>query len=781
VDGQDGLVARLSLNVTSLLFVATVAGIAAGGGLWVSGQDRAADGVFAATGVAALVPALWSTALNLIRRSATVDVIALLAIAGALALGEHLAAAVIGLMLATGRALEDYAANRAKRELSELLRRAPRSAHRLRDGSLETIPIESVARGDLLVVKDGDVVPVDGVVTGGRALLDESALTGESRLVERQQGDQVRSGTANAGGSFEMRALGTAEESTYAGIVRMVREAQKSKAPLVRLADRYAAVFVPVTLAVAGVAWGISGDPVRALSVLVVATPCPLLLAGPIAIISGVSLAARRGVVIKGGAAIETMARAEALYLDKTGTLTLGRPALRRTLLLDHGGVNEGELLRLAASLDQMSSHVLASALVVSARERQLPLSMPSDVVEEAGAGVAGIVDGRSVRLGDFAWASRDLPVSPEQRRFRHRVMRHEGSVIFVAVDGELAGAFLFEDPIRPDAPRVLRLLKRRGIAETVMLTGDHAVVAESVGGAIGVDRVLADLAPEEKVEAVREARKRRVTLMVGDGINDAPALAAADVGIAMGARGATSASEAADAVLVVDRLDRLLEAVEIAQRSRGIAVQSMLAGMALSLVAMGFATAGMLTPVAGAVLQEGIDAAAILNALRALRRPRARARPALPRDVAETLRSEHRLLEPEVQSFSELADVLDQLSPADLACRLDEAAAVLDRVLAHEHHDEREIYTAIARQMTGEDPLAAMSRTHQEIFHLARAFQRLHEVAREGDADSEDIADLRRTLYMLTALLRLNIAQEEELYFALDPDSTETHAPAPA
>jgi heavy metal translocating P-type ATPase len=770
---------RPRLHATTLLFAAAATGIAAGGLLWAAGEDGPADYVFAATGLMALVPTLWSTALNLIRRRATVDVIALLAIVAALALGEFLAAAVIGLMLATGRALEDYAARRAEREMSALLARAPRTAHRLRDGVIETVPVEAVARGDLLVIKDGDTLPVDGVVTSPRAVLDESALTGESRLVEREQGDRAQSGTVNAGPAFELRALGSARESTYAGIVRMVREAQRSKAPLVRLADRYAAFFVPLSLAVAGVAWLISGDPVRALAVLVVATPCPLLLAGPAAIISGVSLAARRGIVVKGGAALETMARARSLYLDKTGTLTLGTPRLRRTLVLDQQSLDAAELLRLAATLDQMSSHVLANALVISARERGLKLSMPSDVSEEAGAGVAGTVDGRVVRLGSFEWVAGGSSLGPDQRRLRHRILRHEGSVIFASVDGELAGAFLFDDPIRPDAPRVLRLLRRRGFVETVMLTGDHAVIAESVGSAIGVDRVLAGLTPEEKVAAVREARARQVTLMVGDGINDAPALAAADVGIAMGARGATSASEAADAVLVVDRLDRLLEAVEIAQRARSIAIQSMVAGMALSFVAMGFATAGLLTPVVGAVLQEGIDAAAILNALRALRRPGRRARPALPPEFAETLRSEHRMLMPEVQSFSDLGDVIGSLAPAELGARLEEAGTVLERILAHERNDEREIYTRIARHMEGDDPLAAMSRTHQEIFHLARAFQRLSEVVQAGDADPEDIADLRRTLYMLTAVLRLNIAQEEELYFSLDGTTAATPATA--
>ncbi len=765
---------RPAASLTTALVTASVAGILVGGIAWLGGANTVADWAFALTALVSLVPIAFTTVRAALKRSATVDVIALLAILGALALGEYLAGAVIGLMLATGRALDEYASNRAERELTSLLKRAPRSAHRLRDGSLETIPIEAVVRGDALIVKEGDILPVDGVITAGPAVLDESALTGESRLVDRDNGDQVRSGSTNAGSSFEIQATGTADESTYAGIVRMVREAQLSKAPLVRLADRYAAIFVPVTLAIAGFAWFISQDPVRALSVLVVATPCPLLLAAPIAIVSGVSRAARRGIVVKGGAAIETLGRAQALYMDKTGTITLGSPRVRRTVLADTS-FEESTVLRLAGSLDQVSSHVLASSLVASARDRQLHLVMPTEVTERAGAGIAGLVEGHAVRLGNFAWTAAEMAESADRERFRKHAMRHEGSVIFAAIDGRLAGAFLFDDPIRPDASRVLRMLKRRGISETVMLTGDHSVIAEAVGSAIGIDRVMAELAPEEKVAAVRESQRRRITVMVGDGINDAPALAAADIGVAMGARGATSSAEAADVVLVVDRLDRLFEAIGIARRSRGIAIQSMLVGMALSFIAMGFATAGLLTPVLGAILQEGIDAAAILNALRALGGGFSASRPALPPGLAEELRAEHRHLIPKIESFSDLADRIEELPGDALAAQLDAAKSALAEVLDHERHDERQVYTDIVEKVGGDDPLAAMSRTHREIFHLARTFDRVREGMDGATPDAEDLIDLRRTLYALGAILRLNIAQEEELYLSLDRDSTET------
>lgn len=762
------------MSSATLFLMACVLGLGSGGAAWIAGRHPLADALWAGTAGLVLVPITTTLVRSLLRRSAGVDIIAILAIIGALILGEYLAGAVIGLMLATGRALEDYAAKRAERELSSLLRRAPRTAHPLRNGGIETVPVEDVVVGDTLIVKEGDVLPVDGVVSTGPASLDEAALTGESRLVERQVGDQVRSGTANAGSPFHMRATTSAADSTYAGIIRMVREAQASKAPLVRLADRYAQFFVPLTLVIAGAAWIISGDPDRALAVLVVATPCPLLLAAPVAIVSGVSRAARRGIVVKGGAAIETLARGQTLFLDKTGTITLGAPRLQRIALSRREG-DATELLRLAASLDQMSSHVLANALVRAARDRGLTLALPEKVTEKAGFGVAGLVNGLAVRLGNFAWVSGSTDPSSEQLQFRRRVMRDEGSIIFIAVGGDLAGAFVFDDPIRPDAPRVLRLLKHRGIQQSVMLTGDHVAVAESVGAAIGVDRVMADLTPEEKVNAVRQSRTEWVTLMVGDGINDAPALAAADVGIAMGSRGATSSSEAADVVLVVDRLDRLVEAVEIARRARSIAVQSMFVGMGLSFVAMGAATFGLLSPVVGALVQEGIDAAAILNALRALRGGRKAARPRLPIDVVASLRSQHRELIPGVDQLRDLADCMAEIPAADLPRRLDQIRHSLVKILAHEHVDEHQVYRTIAATLGGDDPLAAMSRTHQEIFHLARVFERLvADIPIEGP-DAEDLVDLRRTLYALHTVLRLNIAQEDQLYLSLDRDATAT------
>ena len=760
--------ARREAGAFALATGLLVAGLA----LQATGLARAADAAWALVAAGALAAATVHIVRDLLRRHAGVDLIALLALAGALALGEYLAGAVIGVMLATGRALESFAAARAERELSALLERAPRVAHRLVDGTLTTIPVDEVQPHDRLLVKEADVVPVDGTVVSAAAQLDESALTGESRVAERVRGDVVRSGVVNAGPPFELIAIAGAAGSAYAGIVRLVREAQHSKAPFVRLADRYAAIFVPVTLVVAGVAWAIAGSPVRALAVLVVATPCPLLLAAPIAIVSGISRAARRGIIVKDGGALETLARAQALYFDKTGTLTAGSPVLTDVFVVPPW-TDPGELLGLAAAVDQLSSHVLAAAIVRGARERAVVIALPDKTREAPGGGIEGVVAGRRVLVGSLVWVTKHAASPPAFDAVRRRLRRLPGTIVVVAVDGSVAGAIVLDDPLRPDAARTVRSLKRLGFDELVMLTGDHPLIAESVGLALGIDRVLADRSPEEKVEAVRESSARRLTVMVGDGINDAPALAVADVGVAMGARGATSSSEAADVVLVADRLDRLVDAVEIARWSRTVAVQSVWVGMALSAVAMVVAAAGYLPPVAGALVQEGIDALAILSALRALRGGVRRA-PLAPIDgvLARQLREEHEALLPRIDRVRAVADGLGDAGQAASAAALRALSAELhEYVLPHERADEHELHPALAEHLPGDDPLAGMSRSHAEIFHLVRLLDDLIEDAGTEGLPLDLMPDARRVLYGLHAVLRLHFAHEEELYQSLAGD----------
>ena len=605
-----------------LLAAGVLAAIGAGGLLHLASEPQAGDAVWAVATAVVLVPLAWSVGKSLLRGDVGVDAIALVAMAAALVLGEYLAGAVVGLMLAGGNALEDYAAGRARRELSSLVARAPRIAHRRRGDLVEEVPVEQLLVGDRVVVRAGEVVPVDGIVASAEAVLDESALTGEPLPVSCKRGAPVRSGSANAGEAFELRATRAASESAYAAIVRLVRQAESQKAPFVRMADRYAAIFLPVTLAAAGLAWGLSGDPVRALAVLVVATPCPLILAAPVAILAGVSRAARAGVIVKGGAAVEQLGEAQTVVLDKTGTLTLGLPEIERLVLFD--GLDPDETLRLAASLDQLSAHSFAEALVHGAQRRGLALSFPEDVEEGPGQGAEGIVDGRRVAVGSAAWLRARGYELPDGAVARLDAENGAGSgKVLVGVEGRLAAAVILADHLRPDARGLVDGLREAGIRHVAMATGDRAAVADEIGREVGVDRVYAEQTPEEKLELVRSLQSDgllRPVVMVGDGVNDAPALALADVGIAMGAAGATVASETADAVILVDRVERVADAVRIGRRSLAIARQSVLAGIGMSLVAMVFAALGHIPPVFGALLQEVIDVAVILNALRALR-----------------------------------------------------------------------------------------------------------------------------------------------------------------
>jgi heavy metal translocating P-type ATPase len=741
------------------LLVSTI-GMASGGVARLAGAATAADALWILTTLAALAPAAVAMVRELLRRQAGVDVVAVLALAGSLFVGEYIAGAVIALMLSSGRWLEARASARARRELSALLERAPSVVHRFDGDTLTNPPLDSVRQGDLLLVAPGETVPVDGHVVGAPAVLDESALTGEAALVERSEGDAVRSGGINAGGPFRLRATASADDSTYASIVRLVREAETVRAPLVRMADRFAMWFVPLTLVTAATAWIVSRDPVRAVAVLVVATPCPLILAAPVALVAGMSRAARRGVVVKNGGALETLGRADVLLFDKTGTLTAGRARVA-DIEVD-AAMSADEVLRLAASLDQVSAHALAAPIVRAALDRGLALEFPADPVEEPGRGIRGQIGGRRVSVGRAGYVAAEVP--GWARRVRRRTAYEGMANVFVGVEGVLVGALVLEDPIRPDAGRTIERLRRAGIRRLVMVTGDHPDVAESVASALGVDAVHAETSPSDKVDVVRIEQQHGTVVMVGDGINDAPALARADVGVAMGARGSTASSEAADVVLLVDRLDRLGDALTIARRSHRIALESIVAGMGLSFAAMAAAALGGLAPVVGALVQEAIDVAVILNALRAHgggsldRRP-----PSVAVLAGHRVLEEHAALRRGTARIREVADQLGGV-PADvaMAALVEVRRFLTDELLPHEHDEEAQFYPVVAPYIGGPEVVTTVRRVHAEIAHLVRVFGRMVDDLEPSGPTAEELPGLRRLLYGLDAVLSLHRSEEE-------------------
>jgi len=597
-----------------------LAAVAAGGlvtGLAMSWQAARYSGLVWTAATLTVLAGLLVQVLGALRRGDVgLDIAAALSMSAAIAFGEPLAGNVVGLMYAGGQMLESFAEGRARREMTALLGRVSHSAVRHEASGLEEIAIAQIRPGDRLLVRQGDVLPVDGIVSGGSAVLDMAALTGEPLPQRVPPGGEALSGSTCAGAAFDLVASRTAAESTYAGIVRLVEAAQAGKAPMVRMADRFALGFLVLTLALAGAAWYFSADPVRALSVLMVATPCPLILAVPVAIISGLSKAAGIGVLVKSGGVLEMLARVQTAVLDKTGTLTHGRAAVVDIRTVPP--FTAETVLKAGASLDQASGHVVAAALVRAATEKGLSLSQPEGVREVPGTGIDGRVDGRRVVVGGSGFVQRtcgcDDPhglITPEMRA---------SMTVAVAIDGALAGMIVLEDRVRADARPVLDDLRAAGIRKLVLASGDRAEIAQAVGKALGMDAVLGDLTPQAKVDAVRNEAGNGPVMMVGDGVNDAPALAAADIGVAMGARGTASSSQAAGVVLLVDELAPLARAIAIARRSRRIALQSVAVGLTLSLAAMIAAAFGHLPPLEGAILQEAIDVAVILNALRALR-----------------------------------------------------------------------------------------------------------------------------------------------------------------
>jgi heavy metal translocating P-type ATPase len=607
-------VASLRKNLRPIIVALPAAGLVIGLLAQFSGWMHWAGPIWAAATIPVLIALLMEIILSLRRGDIGLDIVAALSMLAALVFAENLAAVVVALMYAGGQYLESFAERRASREMTALLARVPRSAVRYRNGRLEDVSLDAIDPGDRLVMRKGDVIPVDGAVIEGVAVLDQSALTGESMPIQQKVGDSVMSGSTNVGEAFHLLTTRRAAESTYAGIVRLVEAAQKSRAPMSRLADRYAMVFLAATIALAAATWMGSADPIRAVAVLVVATPCPLILAVPVAIMSGVSHAAKHGILIKGGLALETLARVRSLVIDKTGTLTHGRARIVSII----SDLPDDELLRLAASLDQASKHIVAQTIVDAARERGLELAIPHNIVETAGEGVEGCVDGRHVIVGGLRFVTGKLA---ETSLTQLRTRRPPGSVaVAVGVDGRLVGLLILADPLRAGTQALLRDLKSLGVARIVLATGDRRDVAEMVVKGLPIDAVRSELSPDQKTLVVLSERKNGPVMMIGDGVNDAPALAAADLGVAMGAKGTAASAEAADVVLLVDQLDRVLPAIRIARRSRLIALESVYAGLGLSVAGMIAAALGLITPVQGAIFQEVIDVAVILNALRALR-----------------------------------------------------------------------------------------------------------------------------------------------------------------
>ncbi len=548
----------------------------------------------------------------------------ILAIVATVAVGEVIASMIIVLMVSGGKALEDFAQGRAQRELTALLAREPRTAHRLDAGSLDTVdvPADDVVIGDLIRVLSGEAVPVDGILESSTAAFDQSSLTGESLPRNRSRGERVLSGSVNGNTSATIQATARAQDSEYQAIVALVKQASSNRAPVVRLADRYAVPFTVVSLLIAGVAWWLSGDPVRFAEVLVLATPCPLVLAAPVAFMGGMSRAARSGIIVKGGGVLELLARVRTAVFDKTGTLTHGRPEIVRIDALPPW--DEDTLLTFVASAEEHSSHVLAASIVESARERGLTPLRVQRSTETAAEGVTAVLENHTVSVGTLRFARTSAPDVVEAS------LRGGEMAIYVVIDERAAGIVIASDGVRKNAAQTISGLRDEGVNRIVMLTGDAQTTADHIARAVGITEVRADCLPRDKVDILRGIVDRPV-LMVGDGVNDSPVLASADIGIAMGARGATAASEAAAAVILLDDISVVVRAVRIGQDTVRIALQSIWIGMALSIGLMIVAAFGLIPATLGAATQEVVDLATILNALRALRDRQPAAKPASP------------------------------------------------------------------------------------------------------------------------------------------------------
>ncbi|NVP58652.1 heavy metal translocating P-type ATPase [Mycoplana rhizolycopersici] len=592
----------------AVLFPVLLTGLVVAGSAYMLGFDRTSVNVLAFCTALALASLAIDVARKLAQKELGLDFIAALAMASGLLLGEYLASAIVAVMYAGGQFLERHAQRQAGAGMSALLAKVPHTAFKIAENGVREVQVSDIAVGDILLIRKGDILPADGILNSDLAIVSQALLTGEALPLRKNRGSLLMSGAVNFGEAFELRVARTPQDSAYAGIVNLVEAARRSKARMTRLADRYALAFLLLTIVVAGASAIAFQDIRRVVAVLVVATPCPLILAVPVALVAGTSKAARAGVLVKGAAALEALAGISIVVFDKTGTLTTGEPVVSNI----EGEASADEILRLAASLDQASGHIVAHALAAEAHKRGLRLSRPTQVSEMPGAGIRGLVDGVAVSLGGDSYfglgGSEEPPALEETSKIKVRVY----------VDRAAFGVITLEDRLRDEITSTIHSLRAIGISRLILASGDNWTAAKSIAEKLGFDEVRAQLTPAGKVDVLKEQRTRGRVLMVGDGVNDAPALAVADVGMAVGSSNLAAAAEAADVVLVRDDLRCVVAAIEIARRSRSIALQSAFAGMALSVAAMAVAGLGFLPPVAGALLQELIDVVVVLNALRA-------------------------------------------------------------------------------------------------------------------------------------------------------------------
>ena len=556
------------------------------------------------------LPLLWGMYQDLREGKYGIDILAATAIISSVIFKQYWAAIIVVVMLTGGKALEDYAEHRAKTELNILLDRAPKQAHLFKKKQIIDVPVAQIHTGDQLEIRPGEVVPVDARIIEGSSSFDESSLTGESLPQARAVHDQILSGSVVIDGVVTVKALRPAAESQYEQIIKLVRAAGQSQTPFVRLADRYSIPFTAVSFALAILAWVVSGHAIRFLDVIVVATPCPLILAAPIAVISGMSLAAKNGIIIKNGAALERLAEAKTFAFDKTGTLTKGVLVVDK--ITAYNRLKKKEVLTFAATLEQSSNHVLARAVMAAAGKQKVKLLKAKHISEIAGGGVKANVKGQQVLVGRLSLLRAEgvsLPAGLSKQVNQ--------TATYIMIDGRLAGHITFQDVIRDESKGTLASLRQAGIKHILMVTGDSPAVAKVIARVLKIQEVKAEALPADKLRVV-EAVKERPVVFIGDGVNDAPVLTAADVGIALGARGETAASESADMVIMLDDVSKVAKAYTIARRTFGIAKQSILTGIGLSLILMVIFSSGHFRPLYGAILQEGVDVVVIFNALRA-------------------------------------------------------------------------------------------------------------------------------------------------------------------